>query len=439
MNDESRVQDWVAANQRCLMLELAALSALMRGETGELSELEAARSQLTAPSALDTLCALFGLSEFERRIILLCAGVELEGDFANRCAAAPGSLGNAWPSFGLALAAFPNAHWDALAPNAPLRRWRLIEVTGSGPLATATLRIDERVLFHFSGLAPLDERLTSLIRPVHDTAELPASQQEACDRLLAAWQKTHPRPVLQLCGNDAASKRSLAARVIEKMSGRLFAVDASTLPLAPAELDLLQRIWEREALLQNAALLLDCDRVENADTARELAIDRWIERSNTPLLVSTNSPRANIERAMVTIDLAKPTKGEQRRAWQEALGPAASGLNGELERVTAQFDFSASAIRTAAGRSGDRGLWEACRLHARPKLAELAQHIPSRATWNDLVLPEPQMRTLHTIAGQVRYRTRVYEDWGFADQSSRGLGLSALFSGPSGTGKTLAA
>lgn len=439
MSAESTAQDWAVANQRCVMVELATLSRLLRGETEEGAELEEARAALPAPSALDTLCALFGLSDFERRIVLLCAGVELEGEFASRCSAASGSSGNPWPSFGLALATFPNAHWDALAPTAPLRRWRLVEITGSGPLVAAALRIDERILFHLTGLAPLDERLAGLVRPVPETPELPSSQLTSFNRLASAWQSESPAPVLQLCGADNASKRALAARVAQRVGAKLFALSAVSLPANPADLDLIQRIWEREALLQNAALLLECNPGETADGARELAIDRWIETSRLPLLVSTVTPRPNIERTMVTADLVKPTKSEQLRAWQEALGPAAAGLNGELERVTSQFDFSATAIRTAAGRSGERGLWAACRLHARPKLADLAQHIPSKANWDDLVLPEPQLRTLRTIAEQVRHRTKVYDDWGFAEQSARGLGLSALFAGPSGTGKTLAA
>jgi SpoVK/Ycf46/Vps4 family AAA+-type ATPase len=54
-------------------------------------------------------------------------------------------------------------------------------------------------------------------------------------------------------------------------------------------------------------------------------------------------------------------------------------------------------------------------------------------------LPAPQIHTLQTIALQVQHRVRVCDEWGFAEKSSRGLGLSALFAGPSGTGKTLAA
>ena len=87
MSPESAQEKWSTANQRCLMAELAVLSRLLRGETGEGPELQAlreARAVMPAPPALDTLCAMFGLSEFERRILLLCAGVEIDGQFSNR-------------------------------------------------------------------------------------------------------------------------------------------------------------------------------------------------------------------------------------------------------------------------------------------------------------------------------------------------------------------
>jgi SpoVK/Ycf46/Vps4 family AAA+-type ATPase len=87
---------------------------------------------------------------------------------------------------------------------------------------------------------------------------------------------------------------------------------------------------------------------------------------------------------------------------------------------------------------GDR-LWEACRVHARPQLDGLAQRISSQVGWDDLVLPPPQLQTLRDIVVQVRQRARVYDEWGFAAKSARGLGISVLFSGASGTGKTLAA
>src|SRR5262249_30411834 len=75
----------------------------------------------------------------------------------------------------------------------------------------------------------------------------------------------------------------------------------------------------------------------------------------------------------------------------------------------------------------------------RRRLDELAQRIEPVARWEDLVLPPTQLETLRDIAAQVRYRSHVYETWGFASKGNRGLGISALFAGASGTGKTMAA
>src|SRR6185312_5093877 len=84
-------------------------------------------------------------------------------------------------------------------------------------------------------------------------------------------------------------------------------------------------------------------------------------------------------------------------------------------------------------------LWNVCRSLSRPKLEDLAQRIVPCATWDDLILPELQKQTLRQLAAQVRHRMRVYETWGFAAKGRRGLGVSALFTGLSGTGKTMAA
>ena len=447
MTMEAQMASWTEANQRCLMAELAELSRLLRGESADDTALHEARETMPRPSALDALCAMFGLSEFERRVVLLCAGVELDGNFASYCAAAPGSGGNAWPSFGLMLAAFPDPHWAVLASSAPLRRWRMVEICGNGALVANRLRIDERILFFLTGVRQLDERLVSLIEPVRETGEIPSSQTATFARLEALWKSAFASksmlPALQLCGVDTSAKRLVAGSLAARLQISLFRLPAAVLPLNPGELETLHRLWEREAILQNAALLLDVDRFENTDGQRELAINRWIELTRTPLLITAREPRREVERAVFTAEINRPTSSEQRVAWRQVIGEEASGLNGRLDRLVSQFDFSTSTIRaTAGGLSGETSeteLWDACRLQARPRLQDLAQRISSSATWADIVLPAPQMRTLQTIALHIRHRAKVCDDWGFAEKSKRGLGLSALFAGASGTGKTLAA
>jgi SpoVK/Ycf46/Vps4 family AAA+-type ATPase len=83
-------------------------------------------------------------------------------------------------------------------------------------------------------------------------------------------------------------------------------------------------------------------------------------------------------------------------------------------------------------------LWDTCRSQARQRLNDLAQPIIPGASWDELVLPEAQRQVLRDIAAHVRQRAKVYENWGFGG-SGRGLGISALFAGGSGTGKTMAA
>ena len=114
----------------------------------------------------------------------------------------------------------------------------------------------------------------------------------------------------------------------------------------------------------------------------------------------------------------------------------------------AQFNLSTGSLHAARAAvlselprtdSPATLVWDTCRSQARTQLADLAQRIEPVATWDDLVLPEQQRQILHDIARQVRERTTVYERWGFASKGARGLGITALFAGPSGTGKTMAA
>jgi SpoVK/Ycf46/Vps4 family AAA+-type ATPase len=101
----------------------------------------------------------------------------------------------------------------------------------------------------------------------------------------------------------------------------------------------------------------------------------------------------------------------------------------------------ALARRNAPENNGDLAatIWTLCRSRLRARLEGLAQRIEASVTWDDLVLPDVQKETLRTIAVQLRHRIQVHERWGFAEKSRRGLGIGALFSGPSGTGKTMAA
>ncbi|HTM20424.1 MAG TPA: ATP-binding protein, partial [Kofleriaceae bacterium] len=73
------------------------------------------------------------------------------------------------------------------------------------------------------------------------------------------------------------------------------------------------------------------------------------------------------------------------------------------------------------------------------KLSTLGTRVTWRQKWDDLVLPEDTMEGLREFVARIKHRRRVYDEWGFARKMAKGLGLSALFAGPPGTGKTMVA
>ena len=465
-------QNWTQENQRYLMAAVNVVRARLeqhcaRSPSGSKNEspnadeaqkaLDDAASAMPSPSALETLCKIFNLTAFERDLLLLCAGVELDSSFAAVCAQAHGDQARAQPTLSLALAALPNAHWSALTPAAPLRSWRLIEV-GNGPILTqCSLRIDERILHFLAGIQHPDDRLSGLVEPLSPNAEIVASHSALAERIAVAWSQSGQRdrlPVVQLFGNHTGDVRNVALAACSHLGLRLGALPAQFLPVGPSELDGLIRLWEREAMLTGAALLLECQEVEANDAPRAAAINKLIESLRAPLFVSTGSVRRNLRRTSLSYDVRNPTTGEQKHLWQRAFSSGEINLNGEVDQFVSQFDLNVEKIESAFAQvmgqkssSSDQktpfdfrsSLWDACRIQARPKLDDLAQRIEPAASWTELVLPEMGSQTLREIAVHVRHRLTVYQTWGFATKGLRGLGISALFSGVSGTGKTMAA
>jgi ATPase family associated with various cellular activities (AAA) len=432
--------DWTEANQAYIAAELAGLRRRLEGRDADPAR--AQTSGLHPPAAIDVLCERFGLSAFERALLLLCAGVEMDDQLASACAAAQGHENRRYASFGLALAALPEPHWSALTPDRPLRRRRLIEVESGPTLVTAPLRIDERILHFLAGINALDVRLQPLLRE-HVVPALMAPSQKALAKTLARGWRHHagPLPLWHLGGDDPAGQEDVAAAVAAARGLRLFELCSEQLPSGAAELETLARLLEREAVLAPAALLLRCTEGSTGPAAL------LAERIHAPLFVAAREA-PSIRRAVVSHEVRKPEAIEQRELWLRSLGKHGARLNGELDAVAGQFRLSARAIADAApavisglraGEPAESALWQACRVSGRRALDELAQRIAPAAGWDDLVLPPSQLASLRQIAAHVRRRVRVYDDWGFARLSSRGLGISVLFSGESGTGKTLAA
>jgi hypothetical protein len=434
---------WIEANQAYLVAEFARLKRLLDPTSSEVSivGLEDARAALEAPPAIERLSELFDLSAFERDVLLLCAGVEMDSKIAAQCGDAQGHSQRTYVTFGLAMAALPRPHWTALAPVRPLRRSRLVEVGAGHGLTSAPLRIDERILHYLAGVNLLDQRLEPLVQAGLCPEFITEKHTVVARRVMRIIETDYGHlPILHLCGNDPHGQEDTAALTAHFVGRYLFVVRGEDIPIPGPDLDQFAMLWARETLLLPAALLVQCGSGGLTPPARRLA-----ETLPGIVFLASREP-ARLNRPFLRFDVDKPEPHEQRQLWENALGTSAVNFNGTLDTVSQQFILSAREIGSRGSRlrqdkdsAQPQDLWNECRSLARPKLDELAQRIAPTAGWDDLVLPEPQIQTLRQIASHVRHRMKVYQTWGFAAKDRRGLGISALFAGESGTGKTMAA
>ena len=275
---------------------------------GELA-LKTAAAALPAPSVLEQLCTTFGLSPFERDLLLLCVGMELDPSLVSLCAEAQGNAQLAYPTFSLALAALPSPHLNAFKPLSPLRHWQLIEVGMGMALTQSPLRIDECILYYLAGEEYEDPRLNRLIKPLPpetDRLPLPPSHQALAKELATTWNgSTHSPtlPLIQLCGTEIASKQAIAATACATIGLNLQILSVRHLPADSDSLNHLIIRWQRQAILTNSALLIECDSLNSTDTARVNTITEFIENTNTPLIITTVERHSFLQRPLITFDV----------------------------------------------------------------------------------------------------------------------------------------
>jgi hypothetical protein len=410
---------WIEANQRLMVAEFGRLKKRL-GAQGDgaaiFSALKSARAAMPAPAAIDHLSDCFGLSAFERDVLLFCAGVEMDAQLAAQCEKAAGEPRRQGASFGVALAALDAPHWSALAPVHPLRRWRLVEVDESAGVARGRLRIDERILHYLAGVNYLDVRLRPLLREATPPTAMAGAHRAVCDAVRSALESAAVRdaPLLWLTGDDPLGQADVAVQVAAALGLALQVLRAADVPAGHAELEALATLWEREAMLLGSSLLVSC----GTDPLPAAAV-RLIEQLHGVVFVSASQPQP-LERSSLRFSVDKPDPVEQKRLWRQALGAGADRLNGALDGIAGQFKLSARTIQAEGAHlaptltSSDRPagvMWLACRSMGRSKLDELAQRIESVAGWDELVLPEAQKATLRQIGAHVRNRLKVHLEW----------------------------
>jgi hypothetical protein len=453
----SQPGNWSDLNRQWLIAAIAALRQRLEARATSGGGAEDAVEATLAAGFMPALvhCAhVFGLSPFERELLLLVAGLELdEGLRAAVTAVNDGASAQA--SFGLALTLLTQPHSDALSSDAPLRHWHMVEPEPVANLARAALRIDERILHYLTGIVATDSVLAGVaglpsFQPNSD--ETDPAMVERIARALKSSDQYGPVVVLRDHDRDPAGRRDLALATLARLGRPALWLEARDLPANAESLLRLATHVDRETALAGCVPAVSLD-----GPGTELAAIGLVSRLRSGVLwLGTPAPQLLAlpqNRRVLRFDLAAPDAGRTRLAlrnhWQRLMpagAPQDEAVLAALDRAGRQFHLGRAALdnvleRVQAAAPAERAaeIWPAAREAARDGLDTIAQRVETRVTFQDVVLPSGQSAMLRDIARHLQQRERVYGEWGFSAKHQLGQGLVALFAGESGTGKTLAA
>jgi AAA+ superfamily predicted ATPase len=336
-----------------------------------------------------------------------------------------------------------------LGPDGVLRRLRLIErADGGGPNiheSQWTWTVSRRLVAFLLGDESTDPQLATL--------QL-ASNATSSDRLVAATASVglarstlewRSKATIIVAGRPHLGRRTLLESIALDAGMSVLAIDTRRLAKDANVMATQLRAVARECrLLARVPLIAN---LEGDDERMELIGSELVANVDGPVLVTAGVQRPRIDwgRPVIAIEMEPPTTAQRTQLWKGALGEIGDV---DADHLATSYPLAPGLIVRAAdaakARASGRPL-EAKDVHAGiravldDRLGQYAKRVTVTQTWDDLVLPAEQVEPVVELMARIRERRRVYEDWGFAAKVGKGLGVSALFSGPPGTGKTMVA
>ncbi|MFF2643240.1 ATP-binding protein [Streptomyces niveus] len=403
-----------------------------------------------ASSRLTTLVTEFGLTPLDIEILLIALVPDLDDRFEAFYGYLNDDVTRRRPSIGLALGLCGSTPADhaarsRLAARSPLRAGGLLLVEDlERPFLSRALRVPDRVTAHLLGDDTPDPRLAELMAPwqavrgVGDPAPLAAV---LADGVRLAY----------LSEDQGGAGTALAASALTAAGLGVLGLDLARLAEDPAPADAI-RALVREARLTNAGLVcapLDAVardhphllRILTATQVPTILVGRtpWDASWSAapPLLVHAPRVEPSVRGALWT---------EAYEQWSPAPLPPAIEADGLLapflltpEQITGAARGAAQTARLAGGELTPDHVRRGARAQNAAGLDRLARRIEPTVTWRDLVLPPETHTQLRELTARARHRDRVLGEWGMRPGGGRGRGVSALFAGDSGTGKTMSA
>ena len=418
------------------------------------------------------LAQTFAFSRFDLDVFLLCIAPALDLRYERLYGYLQDDVTRRRPTVGLMLDLLcePGAQrlqWlSRFAGDAPLFRHGLIERaadTAGAPLIAQALRPDDAVVAWLLGHYQPDPRLTArLLPPALSDADaiLAGPVMQTLGALGPAFDETHP-PVLAFHGPDESSQEAAARWLAHGLNRPLLIAQLPATEGNGANVAEAVMMTLRDARLNGAIAYLgnwDATLIDSGPGVA--ALGHVLEHPGIVIVSSRGIWQARgveRDRQLAWLEFAVPDFSQRHALWEHFLAEAGLALADDIDLTTlaGQFQLTATRIRDtvlstrdaalAAQEAGapatitNAGLFAAARAYTTPRLSGMARKISPRYGWNDIVLPADQRQMLQEIVDTVRVRPKVLEEWGVGEKLTASDGVTVLFAGPPGTGKTMAA
>jgi hypothetical protein len=407
----------------------------------------------------------FGLTEPEARVIVIALGPEIEPRYETLFAYLQDDVTRKRPSVNLVLDLLSASLREKirarrlLAQSAPLRAHHLIRVEADAhdsapPLLRQFVRLEPCVATFLLDQLPdpaNGERLLDADQTGQALA-LDAKDRARIVGLAASLAETNDAGIVRIEGSESESVRAAAMAFAAAREKRLLLTDLASLVATPGSLPELLRDAQLTGAVPGVSWAADQPGAERVSDWH--AFWAALPASPVPLLLlgpEEGAPPLPADPPVHRVAVGAPGFLHRRAIWESALN--GSGRAPDVTRLADSFRFAGGRIRQTVDlassharlRDPERGsptlddLFAAGRTLSGRSLGRFAVRTSPRYDWSDIVLPTEKLDQLKRIARRVEFRRTVQADWGFGRKLSRGKGLNVLFTGPSGTGKTMAA
>jgi hypothetical protein len=433
---------------------LTAGAALLGESTGPLAVVPA----LDPESALARVAGLLELDAAGRLLVrILLAGTRSRAAhrMLRRLAIDPTEPGfevDALVGVAVALGSTGEDVLDALAPDGPLVGCGIVVITGAGdgPPLSRRVMLTDRVTAALQGRAvPLSTKppLRQVWPVAIDDLVLPEGPDELLTvELLDTWlSRTFDGEPLWLVGPTGAGRRTAVASVLALRGLQALSLEWDALADLEPE-TVVPRLYS-EALLGRAVIVIHDVRARSEDGDVQLrGMYAALVRRGVPVVFTSSEPRGlDLVPQPRMVRFGVPSLTARTRLFDLALddGPLAAKLASRFPLPPGRIHRAATSARSRAAEASRAptaaDVAAAVSAQVADRVAAIGTRIHVRQRWEDLILPPEANEGVQELLARARHRHQVFEEWGFRRKVGRGLGLTALFSGPPGTGKTMVA